>query len=193
MYFTLDPGFPFGIRPRLSLRSSHARAREALADLREIIVLSRGRVHEFVIHFRGNVKEFVHAAIRELQLKSPKGIRIFVVSDFCYAVRGNGDPVHLLRAPFRCGASSSGRYWGPSGHSPSSLPWCSACSSWAAIRGSSPDSCSNSRILMQSFVRNYQILQSLCRVRPWPPMRPMPAIFRAFLTVLAALAVHLPF
>src|SRR5258708_4792735 len=116
------PGFPFGIRPRLSLRSSHARAREALADLREIIVLSRGCVHEFVIHFRGNVKEFVHAAIRELQLKGPKGIRIFVVSDFSYAVRGNGDPIHLLRAPFRCGDSSRGRYCGPSGHGLRSLP-----------------------------------------------------------------------
>src|SRR5260221_14787742 len=125
MYFALDPGFPFGIRPRLSSRSSHARAREALADLREIIVLSRGRVHEFVIHFRGNVKELVHAAIRELQLKSPKGIRIFVVSDYCYPVRGTLDPVHLLRAPFRCGDSSSVRHWGPFGHSPSSVPSCS--------------------------------------------------------------------
>src|SRR5690349_12158609 len=52
--------------PRLNSTSSHARAREALPDIRAIIVLSRGSMHEFVIHFRGNVKEFVHAAIREL-------------------------------------------------------------------------------------------------------------------------------
>jgi hypothetical protein len=32
-----------------------------------------------------------------------------MVSDFGYAFRGNGDPIHLLRAPFRCGDSSSGR------------------------------------------------------------------------------------
>ena len=66
-------------------------------------------MHEFVMHLRGHVKELVHAAIRELQLQSPKGIRILMVSDFGYAFRGNGDPIHLLRAPFRCGDSSSGR------------------------------------------------------------------------------------
>src|SRR5258707_7140992 len=86
---------------RLSSPSRHARAREALADVREIIFLSRGRMHEFVIQVCGYVEKFVHAAIRELQLQSPKGIRILMVSDFGDAVRGNGDPIHLLRAPFR--------------------------------------------------------------------------------------------
>src|SRR6266481_73226 len=70
-------------------------------------------MHEFVIHLRGHVKEFVHAAVRELQLQSPKGIRILMVSDFGYAFRGNGDPIHLLRAPFRCSDSSSGRFGTP--------------------------------------------------------------------------------
>src|SRR5216684_2963845 len=86
---------------RLSSPSRHARAREALADVREIIFLSRGRMHEFVIQVCGYVEKFVHAAIRELQLQSPKGIRILMISDFGDAVRGNGDPIHLLRAPFR--------------------------------------------------------------------------------------------
>jgi hypothetical protein len=40
-----------------------------------------------------------------------------MVSDFGDALRGNRDPIHLLRAPFRCGDSSRGRFWGPSGHS----------------------------------------------------------------------------
>src|SRR6266446_4652921 len=116
-HYCLDSGLPCPAwhpsPSRLSSPSRHARAREALADLREIIVLSRGRMHEFVVHRRGHIKELVHAAIRELQLQSPKGIRILMVSDFGYAVRGNGDPIHLLRAPFRCGDSSSGRLGTP--------------------------------------------------------------------------------
>src|SRR6266849_494099 len=125
---------------RLSSPSRHARAREALADVREIIFLSRGRMHEFVIQVRGYVKKFVHAAIRELQLQSPKGIRILMISDFGDAVRGNGDPIHLLRAPFRLRRL----FHRParealSGRSPRLYPG-SACSSWAALRGSSPAS-----------------------------------------------------
>src|SRR6266481_840137 len=146
---------------RLSSPSRHARAREALADLREIIVLSRGRMHEFVVHRRGHIKELVHAAIRELQLQSPKGIRILMVSDFGYAVRGNGDPIHLLRAPFRCGDSSSGRLGTP-------CPVAALVSTLVfglfflgCPRGSSPVAHSNGGILIQNFLRNYQILQSL--------------------------------
>src|SRR5258708_2511185 len=105
---------PQGSRPRLRLRSSHARAREALSDVRAIIVLSRGRVHEFVIHFGGNVKELVYATVREFELEGPKTICISVVSDFGDALRGNRDPIHVLRAPFRCGDSSRGRFGGPS-------------------------------------------------------------------------------
>src|SRR5258708_36039905 len=146
---------------RLSSPSRHARAREALADVREIIFLSRGRMHEFVIQVCGKVEKFVHAAIRELQLQSPKGIRILMVSDFGDAVRGNGDPIHLLRAPFRCSDSSSGRLGTPCPVAALVSTLCSACSSWAALRGLSPVACSNSRILMQNFLRNYQILQSL--------------------------------
>src|ERR1700730_12495432 len=117
MYCTLVPGFLLGIRPRLSSPSSHARAGEALPDIRAIIVVSRGCVHEFVIHLGGNVKEFVHAAIRELQFEGSTTICIFMVADFGDALRGNRDPIHLLRAPVRCRDSSRGRFWGPSGHS----------------------------------------------------------------------------
>src|SRR6266478_4403032 len=58
---------PAGIRTfrRLGPTSSHARARETLPDVCAVVVISRGRVHEFVIHLGGNVEEFVHPAIRE--------------------------------------------------------------------------------------------------------------------------------
>jgi hypothetical protein len=104
------PGSRLAFNPRLDLRCCHTRAREALPDVRAIILLSRRRVHEFVIHFYGNVKEVIHPAVRELQLEGPTTICLFMVSDFKYALRGNRDPIHLLRAPFRCGDSSRGRF-----------------------------------------------------------------------------------
>jgi hypothetical protein len=131
-------------------------------------------VHEFVVHFHGNIKELVHAAIREFQLERPATIRLFMESDFGDAFRGNGDPIHVLRAPFRLWRAfqqpALGKYFWAFGDVPferyrpvaafisSSVfgLFSLRCDIWIVARVS----CSNSRILIQPFLHTYQILQS---------------------------------
>src|SRR6202790_1815545 len=63
-----------------AINSANARAGEALPNVRFVVVLARGRVHEFVIQFHRNVKEFVHPAVCEFQLEGSPIICFRVVS-----------------------------------------------------------------------------------------------------------------
>jgi len=92
---------------RASQSSGYARAREPFPDIHRVVVILGSGLHEFVVRRGGNVKEVVHAAVGKLHLESPKIVRFKMETNLGYAYRGNGDPMHLLRAPLSSRATFS--------------------------------------------------------------------------------------
>src|SRR5262250_2327330 len=84
-----------------SPRSGSTRIWELRANMVVVIVLSRGRVHKFVISFRRYIKELVDTAALELQLESAVHIRIFMISNLSYTCGRDEGPVHRPRASFQ--------------------------------------------------------------------------------------------